>query len=43
MCSCDQSLVTAAFLSEKLSQPQFNEDLTRKTAFFSGVALVQVQ
>ena len=36
MRSCDQSLVTAAFLSEKLSQPQFNEDLTIKTAFFSG-------
>ena len=23
MCSCDQSLVTVAFLWEKLSQPQF--------------------
>ena len=34
--SCDQSLVTLAFLSEKLSQPQFYKDLTRKTAFFEG-------
>ena len=34
MCSCDQSLVTAAFLWEKLSQPQFYKYLTRKTAFF---------
>ena len=36
MCSCDQSLVTLAFLWEKLSQPQFYKDLTRKTAFFEG-------
>ena len=36
MCSCDQSLVTAAFLWEKLSQPWFYKDLTRKTAFFEG-------
>ena len=34
MFSCDQSLVTVAFLREKLSQPQFCKDLTRKTAFF---------
>ena len=34
MCSCDQSLVTVAFLWEKLSQPQFYKDLARKTAFF---------
>ena len=34
MCSCDQSLVTLAFLLEKLSQPQFYKDLTKKTAFF---------
>ena len=34
MCSCDQSLVTAAFLREKLSQPQFYKDLTRKTTIF---------
>ena len=34
MCSCDQSLVTVAFLWEKLSQPQFYKDLTRKTTFF---------
>ena len=34
--SCDQSLVTAAFLWEKLSQHQFYKDLTRKTAFFEG-------
>ena len=36
MSSCDQSLVTAAFLWEKLSQPQFYKDLTRKIAFFEG-------
>ena len=36
MWSCDQSLVTLAFLWEKLSQPQFYKDLTRKTAFFEG-------
>ena len=36
MRSCDQSLVTVAFLWEKLSQPQFYKDLTRKTAFFEG-------
>ena len=34
MCSCDQSLVTLVFLWEKLSQPEFYKDLTRKTAFF---------
>ena len=34
MCSCDQSLVTVAFLWEKLSQPKFYNDLTRKTALF---------
>ena len=39
MCSCDQSLVTVAFLWEKISQPQFYKDLTRKTTFFE----VQVQ
>ena len=36
ICSCDQSLVTLPFLWEKLSQPQFYKDLTRKTAFFDG-------
>ena len=36
MCSCDQSLVTVAFLWEKLSQPQFYKDLARKNAFFEG-------
>ena len=36
MCSSDQSLVTATFLWEKLSQPQFYKDLTRKTTFFEG-------
>ena len=35
-CSCDQSLVTLAFLREKLSQPQFYKDFTRKTAFLRG-------
>ena len=34
MCSCDQSLGTLAFLWEKLLQPQFCKDLTRKAAFF---------
>ena len=32
--SPDQSLVTAAFLWVKLSQPQFYKDLTKKIAFF---------
>ena len=36
MYSCDQSLVTVAFLWQKLSQPQFYKDLTKKTAFFQG-------
>ena len=34
MCSCDQSLVTVAFLREKLSQSEFYKDLPRKTTFF---------
>ena len=34
ICSCDQSFVTLVFLWEKLSQPQFYKDLTRKAAFF---------
>ena len=34
--SCDQSLVTLAFLSQKLSQPQFYKDLTREITFFEG-------
>ena len=34
MWSCDQSLVTVGFLLEKLSQPQFYKDLTRKIVFF---------
>ena len=36
MCSCDQRLVTAAFLWEKLPQPQFYKGLTKKIAFFEG-------
>ena len=36
MCSCDQILVTLAFLWEKLSQPQFYKVLTRKMLFFEG-------
>ena len=32
--SCDQSLVTLAFVKEKLSEPHFYKDLTRKTTFF---------
>ena len=41
MWSCDQNLVTLAFLCDKLSLPQFYKDLTRKTNFFSEVVLVQ--
>ena len=37
MCSSDQSLVIVAFLWEKLSQPQFYKELTRKTVFFEGL------
>ena len=33
MWSCGQSLITAAFLREKLSEPQFYKDLTRKISF----------
>ena len=36
MCSCDQILLTVAFLWDKLSQPQFYKDLTWKTTFFDG-------
>ena len=36
MWSCDQSLVTLSFLREKLSQPQFYKDLTRKSTIFDG-------
>ena len=36
MCSCDQTLVTLAFVLEKLSQPQFYKNLTQKNAFFEG-------
>ena len=38
MSSCDQSLVILIFLWEKLSQSQFDKDLTRnrKAAFFDG-------
>ena len=36
MWSRDQSLVTLAFVYEKLSQPQFYKDLTRKTDLFDG-------
>ena len=34
VCSCDQSLITEAFLWKKLSQPQFCKDLTKKPTFF---------
>ena len=34
--SCDQSSVTVAFLREKLWQPQFYKNLTKKTAFREG-------
>ena len=36
MWSCDQSLVTPAFLQEKLSQPQYYKDLARRTNFLRG-------
>ena len=36
MWSFDQSLVTLEFVQEKLSQPQFYKNLTRKTSFFEG-------
>ena len=36
MRSYDQRFVTVAFLWEKLSRPQFDKNLTRKTAFFEG-------
>ena len=36
MWSCDQSLVTRAFLWEKLTSSQFYKDLTRKTIDFEG-------
>ena len=35
-------MVTVEFLWEKLSQPQFRKDLTRKTAFFRGLVLLQI-
>ena len=34
MCLCDQSLVNLGFLWEKLSQPQFCKDLTKKQTIF---------
>ena len=36
ICSFDESLVALVFLWEKLSQPQFYKDLTRKTTFLRG-------
>ena len=36
MWSCDESLLTLAFLWEKLSQPEFYKDLTRETTFYEG-------
>ena len=41
MWSCDQSLVTLAVLSERLSQPRFCKDLKRKTLFFEGYSWFQ--
>ena len=46
MWTCDQFLVTVAFLLEKLSWEQFYEYLTRKTSFEGGGkegALAQVE
>ena len=34
--SCDQSVVTLAFISEKLPQSQFYKGLTKKKHFFVG-------
>ena len=42
ICSLDQSLVTLAFLWEKLSQPQVYKDLTRKTTFCEGWSLFKI-
>ena len=39
MWSCDQSFVTVAFLSEKLSEPQFYKDLTRRVKIKSQKVL----
>ena len=36
MCSCDQSLVTLAFLLEKLPWPQLCKDLNKKPIFVRG-------
>ena len=43
MRSCDQSLVTLAFLWEKLLHPQFYRDLARKTPFSWEVVSAQFQ
>ena len=32
--SCDQSLATLVFVKQKLSEPHFYKDLTKKTTFF---------
>ena len=42
MWSCDQNSVTLAFLLEKLSSPQFYENLTTKTNFFEGWSRFQL-
>ena len=36
MCVCDQIFINVAILWEKLSQPQFYKNLSRKNAFFEG-------
>ena len=41
--SCDQSLVTLAFLWEKLSQSQFYKDLIRKIALLEGSSWFRFQ
>ena len=40
MWSCDQNLVSLAFLWDKLSKPQFYKDLTKKKHYFWGVVLI---
>ena len=39
----DKILVTLTFLWEKLSEPHFYKDLTKKHAFFESWSMVQVQ
>ena len=40
--SCEQNLITLAFLREKLSEPQFYKGLTRKTTYFEEWSCFQL-